>query len=64
MNTEEANDNAQKADSITNKSANESEISVAPGISVPQDSNIVGGGASGEGADIGTASGTSDSGGG
>lgn len=63
MKIEEANDQAQDANSAA-KTDKESGMSVAPGISVPQDSNILGGGAPGEGADIGTASGPSDSGGG
>lgn len=64
MKTEEANNEAQEANAAVDGSKEDSGMSVAPGISVPQDSNIIGGGAAGEGADIGTASGPSDSGGG
>jgi hypothetical protein len=63
MSTEETTDESLEANS-TDKPEAKLGMSVAPGISVPQDSNIIGGGTPGEGADIGTASGPSDSGGG
>lgn len=64
MKTEEANNEAQDAKATADGGKEDSGMSVAHGISVPPDSNIIGGGAAGEGADIGTASGPSDSGGG
>jgi hypothetical protein len=57
-----------KNDAVKNEAdrarAPQEAMSVTPGISVPKDSNIIGGGAPGEGSDIATASGPSDSGGG
>ncbi len=63
------NDKQSNAAAERNKSATESgepgaPFSVADGISVPSNSNIIGGGTPGEATDMATASGPSDSGGG
>lgn len=55
---------ATQTDHAEHKGEHEEAMSVTPGISVPKDSNIIGGSNPGEAVDPATASGPSDSGGG